>query len=453
MSGTCYAQMNGDGDHVNGFKRPLTNQCKNKATVVLGTQWGDEGKGKIIDLLATKADIVCRAQGGNNAGHTVVVNDQKYYFHLLPSGLINPKCKAVIGNGCVVHVPSLFKEVESNEEKGLTWWRENLIVSERAHLVFDFHHAVDGMQEAQKGTKKLGTTKKGIGPTYSTKAARHGIRIGELMGNREYFAEKYRQLAMMFQKQFPDLEIDIESELLRYDELREKLRPLVKDAVLFMHEVTQSQEEKNILVEGANATMLDIDFGTYPFVTSSNCSVGGICTGLGLPPSSIGNVVGVVKAYTSRVGAGPFPTEQCNEIGDTLQEVGKEFGVTTGRRRRCGWLDLVMVKYAHVINNLSSIALTKLDILDNFEELKIGIAYTHKGEKLPQFPATLEVLRDVEVEYLTLPGWKQSTVSCRTFEELPYNAQCYVNKIQEILQVPIQWIGVGQSRDSIIQVY
>lgn len=430
----------------------LSGSKLNKATVVLGTQWGDEGKGKIIDLLAMKADVVCRAQGGNNAGHTVVVDKKSFSFHLLPSGLMNKSCKALIGNGCVIHLPSLFKELATNEEKGLTWWKENLIVSDRAQLVFDFHQQVDGLQEDLKGSKKLGTTKKGIGPSYSTKVGRQGIRIGELVGDEDNFVERFQQLAEMYQSHYANVNVDVSSELEKYRELREKLRPMVSDGVSFLHDLIHSTVAKTILVEGANATMLDIDFGTYPFVTSSNCTIGGVCTGLGIPTSAVGTVIGVVKAYTTRVGSGPFPTEQENEIGNMLQERGKEFGTTTGRRRRCGWLDLVMVKYAHMINGLSSIALTKLDILDEFDEIKIGIWYSIEGKKLPSFPGTLDVLKNVEVEYITVPGWKTSTVDCRTFEEMPINAQGYVRKIESILSVPIKWIGVGQSRDSIIQI-
>uniref|UniRef100_H2YFX0 Adenylosuccinate synthetase n=1 Tax=Ciona savignyi TaxID=51511 RepID=H2YFX0_CIOSA len=414
---------------------------QNKVTVVLGTQWGDEGKGKVVDLLATEADIVCRVQGGNNAGHTVVVKDQIYDFHLLPSGIINKDCKAVIGNGVVIGFPP-----------GLTWWKENLIVSDRAHIVFSFHQQIDGLLEAMKGHGKLGTTKKGIGPTYSSKAGRMGLRVSDLVGSEAGFETKFRALAELYQQQFPDLQIDIEAQLELYKGYKAQLQPLVKDVVHYMNEEINSTEKKRILVEGANATMLDIDFGTYPYVTSSNCTVGGVCTGLGIPPNSVGDVVGIVKAYTTRVGSGPFPTEQQNSIGQTMQKVGHEFGVTTGRLRRCGWLDLMIVKYSHVLNNLTSIAVTKLDILDGFDEIKIGVAYKHNGKTLPLFPASLEILSEVEVDYVTMPGWSVPTSECRRYEDLPVNARNYINKIQEILQVPVKWIGVGQSRTAIIKL-
>nr|XP_026695136.1 adenylosuccinate synthetase isozyme 2 isoform X1 [Ciona intestinalis] len=303
-----------------------------------------------------------------------------------------------------------------------------------------------------KGHGKLGTTKKGIGPTYSSKAGRMGLRVSDLMGSQEGFEKKFRALAELYQQQFPDLEINIDEELENYKTYKVELQPMVKDVVHYMNEQIHSNDNKTILIEGANATMLDIDFGTYPYVTSSNCTVGGVCTGLGIPPCSVGDVVGIVKAYTSRVGAGPFPTEQLNEIGDTLQKVGHEFGVTTGRPRRCGWLDLVIVKYSHVLNNLTSVAITKLDILDGFDEIKIGVAYKHNGKPLPLFPASLEVLSEVEVDYITMPGWGTPTSECRKYEDLPKNAKKYLSTIQEILNVPVKWVGVGQSRSAIIKL-
>nr|CAB3220381.1 adenylosuccinate synthetase isozyme 2 [Phallusia mammillata] len=428
-------------------------EVNNKVTVILGAQWGDEGKGKLVDLIATKADVVCRVQGGNNAGHTVVVGKQKFDFHLLPSGIINENCKAVIGNGVVINIPELLSEAKKNEGKGLTWWRKNLVISDRAHIVFSFHQQVDQILEEMKGNQKLGTTKKGIGPTYACKAGRMNLRISDLLGCEKIFAEKFHALAKFYQQQYPGLEINEKEQIDEYLGYKKELKPMVKDVVKFMHEYLHSSGKKSIVVEGANATMLDIDFGTYPFVTSSNCTVGGVCTGLGIPPSSIGNVIGIVKAYTSRVGSGPFPTEQLNDIGQNLQTIGFEFGVTTGRKRRCGWLDLVVVRYAHMINNFSSIAITKLDILDTFESVKIGVAYKRNGEVLSVFPASLEVLEDVEVEYITLPGWQSSTCECRNFSELPYQAKVYLKTIQDLLQVPVRWVGVGQARSEIIEIF
>ncbi|XP_038072076.1 adenylosuccinate synthetase isozyme 1 A-like [Patiria miniata] len=421
----------------------------NKVTVILGAQWGDEGKGKLVDLLATDADVVCRCGGGNNAGHTVVVDGTEYDFHLLPSGIINPKCKSVIGNGLVVHLPGLFEEGAKATKKGLNGWTDRLLVSDRAHLVFDFHQSVDGLQEKEKGKKSIGTTKKGIGPTYSSKASRSGLRICDLMADFSAFSEKFRSLVSTYQRMFPDLEVDIKTELARYEEFAEKLRPMVVDTVYFMYKSLQDPTKK-VVVEGANATMLDIDFGTYPYVTSSNCSIGGVCTGLGIPTKNIGNVFGVTKAYTTRVGDGAFPTELHDEIGDLLQERGHEFGVTTKRRRRCGWLDAVLLRYTNVINGFTAFAMTKLDILDVLDEIKIGVAYQHKGKEVPCFPAHQDVLKEVEVEYVTMPGWKSNTEQIRNFEDLPPNAQAYVMKLEELVGVPVKWVGVGKSRESII---
>ncbi|XP_055697715.1 adenylosuccinate synthetase [Phlebotomus papatasi] len=424
---------------------------KKGVTVVLGAQWGDEGKGKVVDMLATDMDIVSRCQGGNNAGHTVCVKDVEYDFHLLPSGIINEHCISVIGNGVVIHLPGLFDELKKNEAKGLSGWEKRLMVSDRAHLVFDFHQQVDGLQEAEKGGKSLGTTKKGIGPTYSSKATRNGIRVGDLLGDFEQFSEKFQSCISLYQRTFPEINVDVEAELKRYREFAERLRPLVGDTVFFMHKAIK--DGKKVLVEGANAAMLDIDFGTYPYVTSSNCSIGGVLTGLGLPPQVIGDVVGVVKAYTTRVGDGPFPTEQRNEIGDTLQARGFEIGVTTKRKRRCGWLDLVLLRYTSIVNGYTHLCLTKLDILDTFKEIKVGIGYKLNGKRIENFPGSVTDLANVEVEYATLPGWETCTENVREFSQLPKNAQDYVRFIENDLKVPVKWVGVGKGRESIINVY
>ncbi|XP_063047552.1 adenylosuccinate synthetase isozyme 2 [Engraulis encrasicolus] len=446
----------GDGSG-NADSRVAAPSIGNRVTVVLGAQWGDEGKGKVVDLLAQDADIVCRCQGGNNAGHTVVVDSVEYDFHLLPSGIINPKVTAFIGNGVVIHLPGLFDEAAKNESKGkgLQGWEKRLIISDRAHIVFDFHQAVDGVQEQQRqqqAGKNLGTTKKGIGPVYSSKAARSGLRICDLMNDFQDFSERYKLLAQQYKSMYPTLEVDIDGELEKLKTYAERLRPMVRDGVYFMHEALHGTPQK-ILVEGANAALLDIDFGTYPFVTSSNCTVGGVCTGLGMPPQNVGEVYGVVKAYTTRVGIGAFPTEQSNETGELLQTRGREVGVTTGRKRRCGWLDLVLIKYAHMINGFTALALTKLDILDVLSEIKVGVAYKVDGEEIPHFPANQEVLQRVEVQYETLPGWNSDTSAARTFEELPENAQKYVQYVEERLGVPVKWIGVGKARESMIQLF
>uniref|UniRef100_A0A3B3CGV0 Adenylosuccinate synthetase n=1 Tax=Oryzias melastigma TaxID=30732 RepID=A0A3B3CGV0_ORYME len=395
-----------------GQKR-LRNDAGNKVTVVLGAQWGDEGKGKVVDLLATEADIVCRCQGGNNAGHTVVV-DGKEYFNI-----------------------------------------KRLIVSDRAHLVFDFHQVVDGLQEterqAQEG-KNIGTTKKGIGPAYSSKASRTGLRVCDLLGDFKDFSTRFKNLVHQYQSMYPSLTADVEEQLKKLKEYAERLRPMVRDGVYYMYEALHGPPKK-ILVEGANAALLDIDFGTYPFVTSSNCTVGGACTGLGIPPMNIGDVFGVSKAYTTRVGIGAFPTEQLNAVGELLQTRGHEVGVTTGRKRRCGWLDLVIVRYAHMINGFTAIALTKLDILDVLDEIKVGVAYKLNGKRIPHFPANMDVLHKVEVEYETFPGWKTDTSAARKWNDLPVKAQNYIRFIENHIGVPIKWVGVGKSRECMIQMF
>lgn len=424
--------------------------CNNKVKVVLGAQWGDEGKGKLVDLLAEHADVVARCQGGNNAGHTVIVGEKKYDFHLLPSGIIWPNCISLIGNGVVVHVPSLFEELEKNEKKGLEGWQTRLKISDRAHMVFDFHQAVDGLQETERSEAKgkLGTTKKGIGPTYSSKATRNGVRMSDLMGDFDKFSEKFSLLADCHSARFKSLEVDKNAELERYKAFAERLRPMVIETISFLH--SQMSQGKQVLVEGANAAMLDIDFGTYPYVTSSNCSIGGVCTGLGIPPKYIGDVYGVVKAYTTRVGDGPFPTEQENDIGNFLQEKGHEFGVTTGRRRRCGWLDIPLLKYTSMVNGYSDVALTKLDILDELDEIQIGVTYVKDGTPLEHFPSCEQEFRGVSVEYITMAGWKTSIAKCTTFESLPENAKKYIETIEQYLNIPVKWIGVGPARDAII---
>ncbi|KAJ3268393.1 hypothetical protein HK104_005384 [Borealophlyctis nickersoniae] len=400
--------------------------------VVLGAQWGDEGKGKLVDVLSQEIDLCCRCAGGNNAGHTIVVNGVKFDFHILPSGLINPNCVNVIGNGVVIHVPSFWTELEAVVKKGIDA-TGRLFISDRAHLVFDYHQVVDGLKEVELGRGSIGTTKKGIGPAYSAKASRSGIRVHHLVHNFPEFEERFRSSVINKKKRYGDFEYDVEGEIAKYKEYAERLRPYVVDSIKYVHDAIAAQ--KRILVEGANALMLDLDFGTYPFVTSSSTTVGGVCTGLGIPPRKIGKVMGVVKAYTTRVGAGPFPTELLDATGEHLQSVGAEFGVTTGRKRRCGWLDMVVLQYSQLINDYTSINLTKLDVLDKLPEVKIGVAYILDGKKLDSFPADLNLLSKVSVEYETLPGWQQDISKCRRWEELPVNAQKYVMRVEELMGV------------------
>ncbi|QRV89500.1 adenylosuccinate synthase [Ceratobasidium sp. AG-Ba] len=432
-------------------------------TVVLGSQWGDEGKGKLVDVFAAEADICARCAGGNNAGHTIVVqhpNDQtvnekvrgkkiKYDFHLLPSGLVSPKCVSIIGPGVVVHVPSFFAELGALEQKGLDC-TGRIFLSDRAHLVFDFHQIVDGLKEVELGdSDSIGTTKKGIGPAYSSKASRSGMRVHHLF-DHDVFATKFRKLVEGRFKRYGHFEYDTEGEIVRYKEFAERLRPYVIDTLTYIHKAID--QKKRVLVEGANALMLDIDFGTYPFVTSSSTNIGGVCTGLGIPPKKIGRVVGVVKAYTTRVGGGPFPTEQLNDIGEFLQRVGAEVGVTTGRARRCGWLDLVVLQHSNRVNGYDVLNLTKLDVLDGMKEIKVGVAYLLDGKEMEGFPANLDLLErpGFEVKYETLPGWSESIAEVREWEKLPANCRAYVEFIEKFLGIPIKWIGVGPDRDAMV---
>uniref|UniRef100_A0AAZ3PQ14 Adenylosuccinate synthetase n=1 Tax=Oncorhynchus tshawytscha TaxID=74940 RepID=A0AAZ3PQ14_ONCTS len=437
------SSTNSPSNPTQGLKRPR-NDTGNKVTVVLGAQWGDEGKGKVVDLLATQSDLVCRCQGGNNAGHTVVVEGTEYDFHLLPSGIINPKSICVIGNGVVIHLPGLFEEAEKNEKKGkssLKGWEKRLIVSDRAHLVFDFHQVVDGIQETQRQAtegKIIGTTKKGIGPTYTSKASRIGLRVCDLLGDFKEFSTKFKNLVAQYQSMYSSLTVDTDTQLKKLKEYGERLRPMVRDGVYYMYEALHGPPKK-ILVEGANAALLDIDFGTYPFVTSSNCTVGGACTGLGIPPLNIGEVYGVSKAYTTRVGIGAFPTEQLNCLRSHDPH-------TPGLKMRC-----LCGQLSDCMRGL--IALTKLDILDVLDEIKVGVAYKINGKRIPHFPANMELLHKVEVEYETFPGWKSDTSAARKWNDLPQKAQNYIRFVENHIGVPIKWVGVGKSRECMIQMF
>jgi len=422
-------------------------------TVVLGAQWGDEGKGKLVDILAAEADICARCAGGNNAGHTIVVRNPKgekisYAFNLLPSGLINPKVNAFIGSGVVVHIPSLFNELDTLERKGLTC-SDRLFISDRAHLVLGFHQIVDGLKEIELGGSSIGTTKKGIGPAYSSKASRSGLRVHHLYDPT--FPQKFRKLVEGRFKRYGHFEFDTEGEIEMLLAFAERLRPHIVDGPTYIHQALKSG--KRVLVEGANALMLDLDYGTYPYVTSSSTTIGGVMTGLGITPFALKRVVGVIKAYTTRVGGGPFPTEDTAEVGNTLQEVGAEWGTTTGRRRRCGWLDLVVMRYSTMINGYTELNLTKLDVLDGFEEIKVAVGYKLDGVEISGFPADLDRLGQVEVQYKTLPGWKTDISKIKVFSELPENCRAYIKFIEEFLGVPIQYIGVGPEREETIKQF
>jgi len=421
-------------------------------TVVLGAQWGDEGKGKLVDLLCEDMDVVARCQGGNNAGHTVQVGEVKYDFHLLPSGVIWEGCESLVGNGVVIHLPGFFDELEKNIAKGLTGWETRLKISDKAHLVFDFHQEVDGlnekMREGTEGITKIGTTKKGIGPTYSSKMMRCGVRVADLLDDFENFKMLFNSLADQMSKSYPDLKIDRDAEMERYKVLAERIRPLVIESVAYLNK--KVSKGAKILVEGANAGMIDIDFGIYPYVTSSNCSIGGVCTGLGIPPQVVKNVFGVMKAYSTKVGDGPYPTEQINDIGEFLRKEGHEFGVTTGRPRRCGWFDLPAMKYTAMVNGYTALAMTKLDILDKLDEIKIGVSYMKNGLKMEHYPSSVKQFEGIQVEYITCPGWKTCIADIRKFDDLPQNCKHYILIVEAMLGLPIRWIGVGPSRDAMI---
>jgi adenylosuccinate synthase len=416
------------------------------AVVVVGTQWGDEGKGKIVDLLTEKAHYVIRFQGGNNAGHTLVVNGKKYIFHLIPSGILHPHTVCVIGNGVVVDPEVLLDEIAKLKQEGVPIGPEKLIISERAHLIMPYHKALDLAREAKAKGGKIGTTGRGIGPCYEDKVGRRGLRMIDLL-NPRYFKEK---LEVVLEEKNQILRY-LSAEPLSYEDIvemylsyGEALRPHIKDVSSILYQA--KREGKNLLFEGAQGTFLDIDFGTYPYVTSSNTLAGNACCGSGVGPTEIDHVMGIVKAYTTRVGEGPFPTEQKNEIGEYLREKGGEFGSTTGRPRRCGWLDLVMVKTAVRLNGLSSIAITKLDVLSGLKKIKVCVSYKIDGREVDYFPSTLDELSRVEAKYEEFEGWDEDLSQISRFEDLPKNAQAYLQFIQSYLGVPIYLVSVGPER-------
>jgi len=422
-------------------------------TAVLGTQWGDEGKGKLIDILSGDYEIVVRAAGGANAGHTIYLRDQqdptknkKFVFHLVPSGMLHEKCTCIIGNGVVLHLPTFFEEIDLLKNNGIET-EGRILVSDRTHLLFDYHKEIDGIQEDRKGDKKVGTTKRGIGPCYIDKTSRVGIRVHELM-DFDKFEKKYRQNLENLKQLYGDFPVDAEKELETLKALAVKLKPMIIDSAYFLHNARENN--KKILVEGANGSMLDVDHGTYPFVTSSNPTIGGISTGTGLPGRAFTSLVGIMKAYVTRVGSGPFPTELKNQLGEDIRQKGGEFGATTGRPRRCGWYDSVIGKYAVMLNGLTDINLTKLDVLTGLETLKIAVNYKYNGKILPSVPADLDIMENMEVEYLEMPGWTEDIGNIRAFEDLPQNAKNYVLKIEELIGCKISSIGVGLERDAMI---
>ncbi|WP_315117088.1 adenylosuccinate synthase [uncultured Clostridium sp.] len=423
------------------------------AVVVLGAQWGDEGKGKMTDYLAEGADVVVRYQGGNNAGHTVEVGDKQYKLHLIPSGILYDNKINVIGNGVVIDPKALFEEMEYLKELGVSITPNNFIISDRAQIIMPYHKILDGIKERARGKKDIGTTGKGIGPCYTDKMERSGIRVCDLI-DRDVFKEKLRdnieEKNNIITKVYSETPLDVQEVFREYILYAEKIKPFVKDTSVEIYK--HIKEEKKVLFEGAQGTLLDIDYGTYPYVTSSNTIAGGVCIGAGIGPRMISNAVGIVKAYTTRVGKGPFPTELTDDTGDWIREKGHEYGVTTGRSRRCGWLDLVILKTAARVSGLTSFAITKIDTLAGLDKIKVCIGYEFKGKKIDYIPASLEDLAQCNPIYKEFNGWNQSICNARSYEELPENAKIYLKGIEELSDTKISIVSVGPKRDQTMKI-
>jgi adenylosuccinate synthase len=414
--------------------------------VVLGAQWGDEGKGKIVDLLTPNFSIVARYQGGHNAGHTVFVNGTKFILRLIPSGILHRGIICVIGNGVVIDPSALFAEIDELTRNGIDVG-DRIVISDKAHLILPYHRDLDLLSEARRGERKIGTTSRGIGPAYEDKIARRGIRAGDL-NDPKGLEQNIRDNVTARNRLVQDNTMDwkpVYDGLLRH---AERMRPMIRDASAMLDAATKAGTP--ILFEGAQGTLLDIDHGTYPYVTSSNASVGGVCTGLGLPPRAIGGVLGVVKAYTTRVGEGPLPTELTGEMGNRLRESGNEYGAVTGRPRRCGWYDAVAVRYACRINGLDGLALTKLDVLDGLERIEICTAYRSNGRTLTEFPSDVRHLVECEPVYESMPGWSAPTAGIRSFERLPEAARKYIHRLEEVSGVRAAIVSTGSERGDTI---
>jgi len=419
--------------------------------IVIGAQWGDEGKGKITDLLSRSADVVVRYQGGVNAGHTIVVQDQTFKLHLIPSGILYPDTECIIGCGTVIDPQVLIKELDQLEALNIS--TRNLLISETAHVTMPYHRLIDQAAEERRGTHKIGTTGRGIGPTYADKSERTGIRILDLMDAKELREQlqwtiNYKNVIL--EKLYNLSPLDPEAVIEQYLEYADRLRPHVVDTSLKINDAIQRR--RNILFEGAQGTLLDLDHGTYPYVTSSNPVAGGACVGTGVGPTMIDRVIGVAKAYTTRVGEGPFPTELNGKIGELLCDRGAEFGTTTGRKRRCGWFDAVIGRYAVRINGMDCLAITKLDVLDELEEIKVCVAYEIDGQRSKDFPSNARHFARCRPIYKTLPGWQQSTAQCRSLDDLPRQALDYLKFLAELIEVPIAIVSLGASRDQTIIV-
>lgn len=423
------------------------------AIIVIGAQWGDEGKGKIVDHLAERTSMVVRFQGGNNAGHTVVIGDTVLKLHQVPAGITRPQVAAVLGNGMVINPLALVEELDKLEETGID--TRNLHISANAHVIMPYHIILDDLEEKMRGPYALGTTKRGIGPAYTDKVARRGIRIQELISPSLFASSLERQLGWVnleLVKIFGHKRLLAADIIAQYQPAASRLAPFVTDTSLLINNALVRGE--HVMLEGAQATMLDIDFGTYPYVTSSSPSVGGACQGAGISPLAIKEILGIVKVYTSRVGKGPFPTELTDATGDWIIEHGNEYGTTTGRRRRCGWIDLVGLRYARRINGFSGIALTRLDILTGMDEIKLCVAYRlPDGSVVQELPMQTALLEHAEPVYETMPGWHEPISAARSLEELPVSARSYCQRVAELLQVPIYMISVGAERNDLVALH
>src|SRR3972149_6787960 len=418
--------------------------------VITGAQWGDEGKGKIVDILTEDADYIVRYQGGHNAGHTVVIGDSKFVLHLIPSGILRPGKICVIGNGVVIDPQALLAEIDGLLEKGISV-RGNLLISGRAHIIMPYHRAIEKESEKQKGSLKIGTTGRGIGPTYADKMARVGVRVADLL-DKEVFREKLKtniqEMNYFLDRLYRAKGFVVEDIYNEYTGYAERLSDFITDTAILLNRVLR--EGKNVLFEGAQGTHLDVDHGTYPYVTSSNATAGGACTGTGVGPTKIDKVLGVVKAYTTRVGSGTFPTELRDKTGEFLRDKGREYGATTGRPRRCGWFDALTTSYAAKVHGFTEMAVTKLDVLDDLDEIKICVGYRYHGKRYDEMPSELKVLEGCEPVYESMAGWKASTAGLSEYGALPQKAQRYLARIEELIGVEIGIISTGFRRDETI---
>lgn len=414
--------------------------------VVVGTQWGDEGKGKITDFLAESAEVVARYQGGNNAGHTILIDEKKYKLTMIPSGIFYENKVCVIGNGMVINPGALLEEIQYIHDNGFT--TNNLKISDRAHVIMPYHLLLDGLEEDRKGENKIGTTRKGIGPCYMDKAARNGIRIADLM-DAEEFTSRVRQVVAeknaLIEQVYGAAPVDAEAIITEYLGYAERIRPYVTDTSVILNDLIDA--DKKVLFEGAQGVMLDIDQGTYPFVTSSNPSAGGVCIGSGVGPSKIQQVIGVAKSYTTRVGDGPFPTELNNETGDWIREKGHEYGTVTGRPRRVGWFDSVVIRHARRVSGITGLSLNSLDVLAGLETVKICTSYQYRGQTIEHYPASLKMLSECVAVYEELPGWSEDITGVRKLEDLPVNARKYIERVVELTGIPISIFSVGRNRE------